>query len=59
MELDLFFGPGGVGKTTLSACHALRAAERGERVLLISVDPLREEDMAVVVKTREHKLNFL
>ena len=41
MELDLFFGPGGVGKTTLSACHALRASEAGERVLIISVDPAR------------------
>ncbi len=41
MELDLFFGPGGVGKTTLSACHAVRAAKAGERVLIISVDPAR------------------
>ena len=41
MELDLFFGPGGVGKTTLSACHAVRAARAGERVLIISVDPAR------------------
>ena len=26
---------------TLSACHALRASEAGERVLIISVDPAR------------------
>ncbi|MGQ9426262.1 ArsA family ATPase [Gilvimarinus sp. F26214L] len=36
----LFFGgKGGVGKTTVSAASALRAAESGRRVLLVSTDP--------------------
>ncbi len=32
-------GKGGVGKSTLSALSALAAAERGKRVLLLSLDP--------------------
>lgn len=36
----LFFGgKGGVGKTTVSAATALRMADRGQRVLLVSTDP--------------------
>jgi arsenite-transporting ATPase len=34
-----FGGKGGVGKTTSAAAAALAAAERGQRVLLISTDP--------------------
>jgi arsenite-transporting ATPase len=34
-----FGGKGGVGKTTLAAAFALRAAGRGERTLLVSTDP--------------------
>lgn len=38
----LIVGPGGVGKTTLAAALACRAAERhGRRVLLVTVDPAR------------------
>ncbi|MCP4223463.1 MAG: AAA family ATPase [Actinomycetia bacterium] len=38
----LVMGPGGVGKTTLSAAMACRAAARhGRRVLLVTVDPAR------------------
>jgi anion-transporting ArsA/GET3 family ATPase len=38
----LVIGPGGVGKTTLSAALASRAASRhGRRVLLMTVDPAR------------------
>jgi arsenite-transporting ATPase len=35
----LFTGKGGVGKTTLAAATALRAAEQGHRVALLSSDP--------------------
>lgn len=39
MRIILFTGKGGVGKTTLSAATALRAAQRGVRTLVISTDP--------------------
>lgn len=35
----LFTGKGGVGKTTIAAASALRAAELGHKVLIISSDP--------------------
>ncbi|EAR22112.1 ArsA family ATPase [Nitrococcus mobilis] len=38
-RLIFFGGKGGVGKTTLAAAFALRRAEAGERVLLVSTDP--------------------
>jgi arsenite-transporting ATPase len=38
-EIVFFGGKGGVGKTTLAATFALRAAERGEPTLLVSTDP--------------------
>src|SRR5699024_5754710 len=34
-------GAGGVGKTTTAAALGLRAAERGRRVVVITVDPAR------------------
>ena len=34
-------GSGGVGKTTTSASLALRAAERGRRVVVLTIDPAR------------------
>ena len=34
-------GPGGVGKTTASATLALELAERGQRVVVLTVDPAR------------------
>ena len=34
-------GSGGVGKTTTSAALALRAAERGRRVVVVTIDPAR------------------
>jgi anion-transporting ArsA/GET3 family ATPase len=34
-------GPGGVGKTTVSATLALRAAQAGKRVCVLTVDPAR------------------
>jgi len=35
----LFTGKGGVGKTSVAACTALRCAERGARTLVLSTDP--------------------
>ncbi|MEM7341671.1 MAG: ArsA family ATPase [Actinomycetota bacterium] len=41
-EAILVAGPGGVGKTTVSAALAVRAAQHhGRRVLLVTVDPAR------------------
>lgn len=37
----LFGGKGGVGKTTCAAAHAFARAARGERVLLVTLDPAR------------------
>jgi len=34
-------GPGGVGKTTLSALLALRQAAAGRRALVLTIDPAR------------------
>jgi len=34
-------GSGGVGKTTISAALALRAAERGRKVVVLTIDPAR------------------
>ena len=39
MRVLLFSGKGGVGKTTLAAATALRAAQDGRRVALLSSDP--------------------
>lgn len=39
MRIILYTGKGGVGKTTVSAATALRAAELGYRTLVISTDP--------------------
>ena len=40
-RLHIFIGTGGVGKTTLSAAWALRQAQSGARVALITIDPAR------------------
>lgn len=39
MRVVLFTGKGGVGKTSLALATALRAAERGQRVFVLSADP--------------------
>ncbi len=39
MRVLLFTGKGGVGKTTVAAASAVRAAERGRRTLVMSTDP--------------------
>ncbi|TNM68052.1 ArsA family ATPase [Streptomyces sp. NP160] len=41
VEVVVCAGSGGVGKTTTAAAIALRAAERGRRVAVLTVDPAR------------------
>lgn len=40
-EIIVCAGSGGVGKTTTSAALALRAAERGRKVVVLTIDPAR------------------
>src|SRR5215467_4198255 len=46
-KIVIFCGKGGVGKTTLSLSMALRAAESGKRVVVVSSHPLKELAVAV------------
>jgi arsenite/tail-anchored protein-transporting ATPase len=39
MRIIVFTGKGGVGKTSVAACTALRAAEMGLKTLIMSTDP--------------------
>ncbi|GAB3705387.1 ArsA family ATPase [Mariniluteicoccus flavus] len=41
VRIVLCCGAGGVGKTTTAAALALRAAERGRRVVVLTIDPAR------------------
>lgn len=43
-------GSGGVGKTTTSAALALRAAERGRRVVVLTIDPARRLAQAMGIE---------
>lgn len=48
-------GSGGVGKTTTSAALALRAAERGRKVVVLTIDPARRlaQAMGLAERMRE------
>jgi anion-transporting ArsA/GET3 family ATPase len=47
-------GSGGVGKTTTSAALALRAAERGRRVVVLTIDPARRLAQAMGIETLDN-----
>lgn len=40
-SFDLFFGTGGVGKTTLATARAIDLARQGHKVLLMTIDPAK------------------
>ena len=40
-DLLVAVGPGGVGKTTISAAMGLEAARRGRNVLVLTIDPAK------------------
>ena len=40
-RVQLVVGPGGVGKTTVAAALAVRAAEVGRRTVVVTIDPSR------------------
>ena len=44
-------GPGGVGKTTVSSALALRLAETGKRVCVLTIDPARRLSDALGIET--------
>jgi anion-transporting ArsA/GET3 family ATPase len=46
-KIIIFCGKGGVGKTTLSLSMALRSAESGKKVVVVSSHPLKELAVAV------------
>jgi len=49
-QFIFFAGKGGVGKTTCAAAHAVAAAKRGARVLIVSTDPAHSLGDALQVR---------
>ena len=47
-------GSGGVGKTTTSAALALRAAERGRKVVVLTIDPARRLAQSMGIETLDN-----
>src|SRR6187455_2649347 len=54
MRVLLFTGKGGVGKTTIAAATAVRAAKAGVRTLVISTDPAHSLGDSFDVEIAEH-----
>jgi anion-transporting ArsA/GET3 family ATPase len=48
-------GAGGVGKTTTSAAFALRAAERGRKVVVLTIDPARRLAQSMGIEKLDNK----
>jgi arsenite-transporting ATPase len=54
MRVLLFTGKGGVGKTTVAAATALRAAQAGHRTLVMSTDPAHSQADSFDLEIGEH-----
>ncbi len=52
-KLIVLTGPGGVGKTTLSAALGIAAVRRGRRALVLTVDPARRLAQALGLSEKE------
>ena len=53
-EIIVCCGSGGVGKTTTSAALALRAAERGRKVVVLTIDPARRLAQAMGIEALDN-----
>ena len=53
-EIIVCCGSGGVGKTTTSAALALRAAERGRKVVVLTIDPARRLAQSMGIETLDN-----
>jgi anion-transporting ArsA/GET3 family ATPase len=58
-RLLVAIGPGGVGKTTVSAAIALRAAELGRRTLVLTIDPAKRLADALGLTSLEDRIRMV
>ena len=60
MRILLFTGKGGVGKTTVAAATAVRAASSGHRTLIMSTDPAHSlaDSFDVPLTSRAHQIGL-